>query len=138
MKTIKTPYLLLLLSMLIPSFSQASDINLSCPDKPNCVSSGATGDHYIEPLTMKNRSVPDIKQTLENILSHWPRTEITSSESNIITAVVSSRWMGFKDDLTLIIHPDWSVDVRSASRSGYYDFGVNRDRVEQLRREAMK
>ncbi|OED43701.1 hypothetical protein ACH42_09400 [Endozoicomonas sp. (ex Bugula neritina AB1)] len=110
---------------------------MSCPDTPNCVSSQATGDQYIAPLvapeSTSKSNTPEIKQTLIDILSRWPRTEVTSNKNNIITAVISSRWMGFKDDLVLVVNNDESVDVRSSSRTGHYDFGVNRERVEELR-----
>ena len=42
--------------------------------------------------------------------------------------------MGFVDDVEFVVDPERSViDVRSASRLGHSDFGVNRKRVETLR-----
>lgn len=45
-----------------------------------------------------------------------------------------SALFGFVDDLELQLRTgDRLVAVRSASRLGYYDFGVNRRRIEHLR-----
>ena len=42
--------------------------------------------------------------------------------------------MRYRDDVELLYTPDKNrVDVRSASKIGYYDFGVNRERIEALR-----
>ncbi|MFZ2237162.1 MAG: DUF1499 domain-containing protein [Dokdonella sp.] len=44
--------------------------------------------------------------------------------------------IGFVDDVTFFFRDDASlIDVKSKSRIGYYDFGVNRRRVESLRTE---
>ena len=48
-------------------------------------------------------------------------------------AQFTTRWMTFVDDLELWVDPvNNVVQVRSASRVGRKDFGVNRDRVERL------
>ncbi|MEL0638951.1 DUF1499 domain-containing protein, partial [Marinomonas sp. TI.3.20] len=47
---------------------------------------------------------------------------------------VKSRYLGFIDDLEFYLpEADSIVDVRSASRVGYSDLDVNRDRIEKLR-----
>ncbi|HOW77583.1 MAG TPA: DUF1499 domain-containing protein [Candidatus Competibacteraceae bacterium] len=40
---------------------------------------------------------------------------------------------GFVDDMEFYFSPPGTIQVRSASRTGYSDFGVNRERVETLR-----
>ncbi|HBP69913.1 MAG TPA: DUF1499 domain-containing protein, partial [Alcanivorax sp.] len=45
----------------------------------------------------------------------------------------TSRILRFVDDVTLYVHDDGLIDVRSASRIGYWDLGANRRRVEDLR-----
>ena len=68
-------------------------------------------------------------------LRSWPRTKLVTVEDDYIHAVQRSRWFGFPDDLEC--HPpadEHLVHVRSAARVGWYDFGVNRTRVERLRR----
>ena len=47
---------------------------------------------------------------------------------------MASPWHVYTDDLELLWLPEHKrVEVRSSSRIGYYDFGVNRERVEALR-----
>ncbi len=66
-------------------------------------------------------------------LQNWPNAEVISSNDQIIITVFTTPWLKFKDDLILIIRPNGTVDVRSSSRVGHYDFGTNRRRIELLR-----
>lgn len=104
-----------------------------CPDSPNCVNSMPTtnGEHAIAPLaTPANMSAP-IK-TLARIIRRENNTHIVTQTENYLHATYTSNIMGFVDDLELLKQED-SIAVRSASRTGYSDFGVNRKRVEALR-----
>ncbi len=112
--------------------------DFSCPDSPNCVSSKVKGDHSIAPLNLQGQSQKAIQTQVLKVLESWPRVKVISSDTHFIRAVVSSQVFGFKDDLTLEIHQDGHVDVKSASRTGYYDFGANRNRVEALRAALVK
>ena len=70
----------------------------------------------------------------ELILDGLPRTKIISSTDDYLHAECSSAVFGFVDDLELHLRPAENlIAVRSASRLGHSDFGVNRKRVEQLR-----
>lgn len=56
------------------------------------------------------------------------------ADKGIVEAVATSRWFGFKDDLVVRIKPEDSgagsiVDVRSVSRVGISDLGVNAHRI---------
>jgi uncharacterized protein (DUF1499 family) len=63
-----------------------------------------------------------------------PRTQIVSESKGYLHAECRSGVFGFVDDLELHLRPQSdSIAVRSASRLGYSDFGVNRKRVESLR-----
>ena len=62
------------------------------------------------------------------------RTRIVNDSENYLHAEVTSGFFGFVDDLELHLRPaDRIIAVRSASRLGYSDFGVNRARIEHLR-----
>lgn len=75
------------------------------------------------------------RSRLKEVLRAWPRTEIVEEGDAYLRAECRTR-LGFVDDLELLLVPDEGVvHVRSASRLGYRDFGVNRARVEALRRE---
>ena len=64
-----------------------------------------------------------------------PRTTIVTATGDYLHAVCRTR-LGFADDVECrLCHTDGVIHVRSASRLGYYDFGVNRTRVERLRQQ---
>jgi uncharacterized protein (DUF1499 family) len=63
-----------------------------------------------------------------------PRARIVESGEGHLRAEVTSRLFRFVDDLELLLVPGTArIEVRSASRVGYSDLGVNRARVEALR-----
>ena len=71
---------------------------------------------------------------LKSLLAGMPRTAIVAATDDYLHAVCRTRF-GFADDLECrLCLADGAIHVRSASRLGYYDFGVNRARVEALRR----
>jgi uncharacterized protein (DUF1499 family) len=113
------------------------DMRISpCPDRPNCVSSVDTNeDRFIEPLKFSG-SVEEAMERLRDKLESSPRVEITVAEGGYIKSVWSSRIFGFKDDVEFLAdETSGIIHMRSASRTGYYDFGVNRDRLETIRKE---
>jgi uncharacterized protein (DUF1499 family) len=109
---------------------------LDCPDSPNCVSSLAKNPkHRIEPFKLKK----DYKTgwaTVQRTVGALPRTKIVSADNSDIHAECKSMIFRFVDDLMLHLNPsNGLIHVRSASRTGYSDFGVNRRRVESLRKK---
>ena len=67
-------------------------------------------------------------------VSGWPRTEVVLKEPTLVRVECRSAWLRFVDDLELQLRAeDGIIAVRSASRVGHSDFGVNRKRVETLR-----
>lgn len=104
-----------------------------CPPSPNCVSSEAADEeHFIEPLS--GASTPaEALAALTSVLDTFKRVEWVASSDRHIQAKFTSLILRFVDDVDLIIEDDASVTVRSASRVGHSDFGVNRNRVEMLR-----
>nr|MDT0250962.1 DUF1499 domain-containing protein [Endozoicomonas sp.] len=124
---------LFVLPLMMNTKVQADSAELPCPESPNCVSSLVSGKRGILPFYFEGSETSQIKDKLVTTLQNWPNTEIISSNDQIVITVFTTPWLKFKDDLILIIRPDGRVDVRSSSRSGYYDFGANRRRVELLR-----
>lgn len=109
-----------------------------CPNKPNCVSSKATDEHAISPFSLINGSTVDMAQLVKLIVDFDARASVIQDGMRI-HAEFTSRIFGFVDDLDLIIDSQQNtVHVRSASRAGHYDFGVNRRRVEKLRAHLKK
>ena len=73
-------------------------------------------------------------QRVRDLVSKDPRTQIVTETSDYIPAECRSLLLGFVDDLELHLRPiENIIAVRSASRLGYSDLGVNRRRVESLR-----
>jgi uncharacterized protein (DUF1499 family) len=102
-----------------------------CPDSPNCVSSQASDDtHRVEPLPLP----PDPELAMERALGSLERVTIREKRPGYRWATVESRIFRFVDDVELLAGPGATrIEVRSASRTGYGDMGVNRERVQQLR-----
>lgn len=109
---------------------------LPCPDTPNCVSSQADTtdeEHYAEPILYKG-TVKDAQLQVEQFFLAQPDTRIIESRLGYAHIVVDSPLFGFKDDVELYFpEADSVMHIRSASRVGYDDLGVNRERVRQIR-----
>jgi uncharacterized protein (DUF1499 family) len=99
-----------------------------CRRTPNCVSSQADpsdAEHYIAALKGTMEAVRKAVQSL-------PRATIVSEQQNYLYAQFRSKLLGFVDDVEFF-YDGSAIQVRSASRLGRRDFGVNRNRVERLR-----
>ena len=112
-----------------------NSMNMKCPSTPNCVSS-RDGDrkHFIEPLHFTG-SLKEAHTRILNILSSQKRTRVVTVEENYIHAEAISAIMGFIDDVEFYFDDSQKlIHVRSASRLGYSDLGVNRRRMETIRK----
>jgi uncharacterized protein (DUF1499 family) len=106
----------------------------SCPASNNCVvSQDADSKHAIDPIAYHvDRNTA--RETLLKVLSVVPRTEVIEQTDNYIHALSKSRIFKFVDDVEFYFPPNESViHLRSASRVGESDLGVNRRRIEQIR-----
>ena len=104
-----------------------------CPSSPNCVSSLATDDgHRVAPLAIPGDASTQMAVLLA-VVRDMPRTEIQVQTDNYLWVVFASRLLRFRDDVEFLLGPGDGVQVRSASRLGYSDLGVNRERVEMIR-----
>lgn len=106
-----------------------------CPPSPNCVcSDNIDTTHRIEPLRLAAKPA-DAWPIVERSIRELPRTKVVNCGPDYLHAECSSSIFGFVDDLELHLRAeDGIIAVRSASRLGYSDFGVNRRRVERLRK----
>ena len=107
-----------------------------CPSSPNCVTSdNADADHQIEPLRYSGEAEA-VWDALKVVLATLPRTTIVTEEDRYLHAEAKSRVFGFVDDVEFHLRPDDElIAVRSASRIGRSDFGVNAERIEAIRDE---
>lgn len=104
-----------------------------CPPAPHCVSSLA-GDarHRVEPFRLADAQA-GWARVVEAVRAS-ERATIVVADARYLHAEVASPWRVYTDDLELLRGEGDRIDVRSTSRIGYYDFNVNRERVEALRR----
>ena len=116
--------ILIFLGFLFPSASFASHIDLSkCVETAHCV--------------RENWEVSSIEQPfkkIKEIIENSPRTEIVELDGDYLHAEVTSKWMKYVDDLEISFVPESSkLQVRSESRVGESDLGVNKNRVDLLK-----
>jgi uncharacterized protein (DUF1499 family) len=100
-----------------------------CKRSPNCVSSQANPsdqEHYIAPI---HGTMEAVRQAVQA----FPRATIIRQEGNYLYAEFRTKLLRYVDDVEFFFDGH-VVQVRSSSRLGRRDFGVNRRRVEELRR----
>ncbi|TVR56689.1 MAG: DUF1499 domain-containing protein [Candidatus Competibacteraceae bacterium] len=106
-----------------------------CPGAPNCVSSQAVdANRRVEPLRYEGDAALARARLLE-ILHGLARVQIQRADDDYLHAEFRSAVFGFVDDVEFYFNPPGVIQVRSAARTGYYDFGVNRKRVERIRQQ---
>jgi uncharacterized protein (DUF1499 family) len=106
---------------------------MGCPGPDNCVSSRAESpDRRIAPLAAIG-PVDEVMARLAQAIGSMGG-EVVQTRGNYLRAVFTSRLWRFRDDLECLYDREAGrIEVRSASRVGYSDFGANRKRVERLR-----
>ena len=109
------------------------DGNLArCPDKPNCVCSEYDKDtrHYITPIAIPERGTDHLLSNIKNTIIDMGGS-MQAETGQYLAASFSSDLFGFVDDFEVRIDLSRHViHVRSASRVGTSDLGVNRKRAE--------
>jgi uncharacterized protein (DUF1499 family) len=122
-----------------PSNLGVTDGRLAAPKRsPNCVSSQtdpADTGHYIAPIEFSGSPL-DAIAALRKIVEGAERTLVVKHEPNYLYAEFKSKLLGFVDDVEFFAaEKEGVIHVRSASRLGRRDFGVNRARVESIREQ---
>ena len=114
---------LLLYVLIMPSTAMASHVELKpCIQVSHCVR---------EELKVDNIDSPYEK--VKSIVENSPRTKIVESDGDYLHAEVTSRIMKYVDDLEISFLPEKNnLLIRSESRVGEGDFGVNRKRVDLI------
>lgn len=111
-----------------------------CPESPNCVVSQYPEDdkHYLEPWTY----TVDQRRIREVLLEELKKTKgvrIESEEETYLHATFKIPVFGFVDDVEFYLPQNEKIlHFRSASRMGYSDLGVNKRRMNVLRRKLVR
>ncbi|MES2888660.1 MAG: DUF1499 domain-containing protein, partial [Pseudomonadota bacterium] len=88
----------------------------------------------IDPLPFKGAGAAASFKVLETVLQDMPGVTIVEQQPDYLYAQAQTRWLKFVDDVEFWANPASSViELRSASRLGREDFGVNRKRIEAIR-----
>ena len=105
-----------------------------CPGTPNCVSSQEKdSQHLIQPITFEG-SLEVAKERLHQVIDSMRGTRILTQDVLYWHVEFTTRLLRFIDDVEFYFDRSQSlIHVRSASRLGYWDLGVNRRRVETIR-----
>ncbi|WP_432204938.1 DUF1499 domain-containing protein [Cetobacterium somerae] len=106
-----------------------------CPKSPNCVSSFSQNkSHYIKPIEIVG-NVNEAREKLIQILKNL-HGEILQENKDYIKVAFYSKFFKFEDIAEFQIDSNKKIiNVRSAAQTGWYDFGVNRKRIEKIRQE---
>ena len=103
---------------------------------PNSVSSQADpadAEHYIAPIPFKGGALA-VMAAVRKAVEGMERATVIRHEGNYLYAEFRTKLMRYVDDVELAFDEKAGlIHVRSASRLGRRDFGVNRARVEALR-----
>jgi uncharacterized protein (DUF1499 family) len=110
-----------------------------CLDTPNCVSSQATDKlHYIAPFKISGDPRQAWAELRKAIMAHG-RISITHETEDTLHAEAISLVLHFVDDVDAILDVEKGlIHIRSASRVGHSDFGVNRKRMDAIRLQLRK
>jgi uncharacterized protein (DUF1499 family) len=113
----------------------------ACPTSPNCVSSQSPEtdkQHSIAPLAYKSNPEQAMVH-LKSVVQGMERTKLITDQKDYIHAEFATALMGFVDDVEFYLDSKAGViQVRSASRLGQSDLGVNRKRIEEIRAKFAK
>lgn len=105
-----------------------------CPSSPNCVSTQATDERHAIPSLKYNKPRAEAKEVLKEAIRGLPRTKLVDEDEAYLHYEFTSLLLRFVDDVEFLFDDDSkTIHFRSASRTGYGDFGVNRKRMEEIR-----
>lgn len=105
-----------------------------CPGSRNCVSSQTSNKrHAIKPFRYQG-TLAEARRRLVDIIKAVPRSKLVTVQDDYVHAEFRSRLFGFVDDAEFSFDEGQkTIHLRSASRTGSYDFGMNRKRMERVR-----
>lgn len=106
-----------------------------CPPTPICVHTADGVPEGMRRITLDPQATY-VWEKVQDVVAQMPRMMVITSTDNYLHAEETSRIFRYVDDLELFWLPDERSElvVRSASRLGRGDLGVNRRRVERFRR----
>ena len=107
---------------------------INCPDKPNCISSKSSSSLHVSPPVKYQGTASKAKKNLLQVIKSMPRSKVSESNTNFLHVEFTSKIFRFVDDVEFYFVLPKVIHFRSASRIGHSDMGVNRDRMEEIKR----
>ena len=106
-----------------------------CPHSPNCVSTREQSEqHRIEPIRYAG-TTEQARRDLLRVIVSMPRARVVADDGTYLHVEFTSRIFRFVDDVEFVFdETERLIHFRSASRVGYSDLGVNRKRMEEIRK----
>lgn len=107
-----------------------------CPTSPNCVSSMApeNDSHFIKPILYTDITKDMAHKKIMTILNNLKNVTVIRSSDEYIHVEIRSSFFKFVDDIEFYLPKNKNIiHIRSLSRTGHSDFGVNRKRMEKIR-----
>lgn len=104
-----------------------------CPKSPNCVNTYSADEGRRMPSLPFYSDLETSRERILSILRTLERVDIVTIEENYIHAEFTSNLFKFVDDVEFAFDDvKKTVHFRSASRTGYSDLGVNRNRMQKI------
>ena len=104
-----------------------------CPDSPNCVSTKSNDPGHAMPPLPYLKSGQESMDRLVGIVHEMKRATIVSATPTYLHVEFRSALFRFVDDVEFVLEDSARlIHFRSASRTGYYDFGVNRRKMKDI------
>ena len=106
-----------------------------CPASPNCFNSEYPDDasHFTAPIPVPTAHLDGINTTIVVVIETMGG-DIQFNDGDYVASTFQSKLFGFVDDLEVRVDRNASLlQLRSGSRVGYGDMGVNQARVEQFK-----
>jgi len=116
-----------------------------CTGQPNCFTSSASAEddaeHFFPPFEYTGLSKKEAMATLLEVVNAYKPGQggideggfkVIKTTDDYIYAQFESGKRGYVDDFELAMVDDGKVLVRSSSRLGYLDFGVNAKRINYI------
>ncbi|MGC0371605.1 MAG: hypothetical protein DGJ47_000296 [Rickettsiaceae bacterium] len=107
-----------------------------CPSSPNCVSSQAidSTNSYVKPIPYSHKlSFNQVSNIIIKTNLTMPRSKLITNDNEYLHFEFRTA-LGFVDDVEYQINQqEHLIYFRSAARLGYYDFGKNRARYNEIK-----
>jgi len=107
-----------------------------CPNGPKCVSTQSEDErHRMEPIPYSG-SLEEARERILSIVRGMETSQVVTVEPRYLYVQFKSKVFGFIDDVEFYFDEERNlIHFRSSARFGYYDWKVNRQRMEYVGEE---